>query len=122
MIKPYGAKSVALLPHLKRPQPIRDSRNVLIRHYRVRYDDIDINRHVNNAKYLSWMCDLLSPHFLTVYSPRRVELKFSREVRYGTVITSRLKVIRRPNAVITKHEIISHHRLAAVANIRWAAN
>ncbi len=52
----------------------------------VRYSDLDVNEHVNNAKYLEWACD---------YSPRQMErgvqlsgfsLNFNHEAKYPETI------------------------------------
>ncbi|URL61695.1 acyl-ACP thioesterase [uncultured bacterium] len=120
LIKPYGAQLVPVLPHLRRPYPIKNQHDTVSRIYRVRYSDIDINHHVNNAKYLNWMCDVLKPDFLVQHVPQDINIKFSHEVKYGTNVTSRVKMIKQDsNTVFTRHEITSNHQISAVANVKW---
>jgi medium-chain acyl-[acyl-carrier-protein] hydrolase len=47
--------------------------------FRVLFSDIDVNRHVNSAKYLQWMVDSHSHEFLESMEPRSVELSFLAE-------------------------------------------
>ena len=122
LVKPYGGKQVKLLPHLKRPQAIKNTDHLRMKNYRTRYSDIDLNHHVNNSCYLDWATDVLSPQFLTNYQPYQVGIRFRDEVKYGMMVTSRARIIRNPDNVITKHEIRSNNKLNAVANIFWQKN
>ena len=119
IVRPYGSSFSLRLPHLTRPKLISDQQGVTDHSYRVRYSDIDSNRHVDNACYLDWMVDVLSPRFLDDYVPKIVNLKFSREVRYGSIITSRVKVVSDRAGILTKHEIIANHHVSAIANVKW---
>jgi len=47
------------------------------------YSDLDYNGHVNNARYIEWICDLFEPH---KYDERRIytlDIKYRKEIVYG---------------------------------------
>ncbi len=47
--------------------------------FKVLFSDIDMNRHVNSAKYLQWMIDSHSYEHLLATEPRSIELSFLSE-------------------------------------------
>lgn len=49
----------------------------------VRHDDLDINRHVNNARYLGWLCEPLD-----AAAPAEVDMQFRAECFPGDVLES----------------------------------
>ena len=51
--------------------------------YRVRYDDIDINNHVNNAVYPLWASESISSDYRLSHTPVEIELCFKKEARAG---------------------------------------
>lgn len=50
---------------------------------KIKYSDIDINRHVNNAKYIEFIIDSFDEEFLTNRKINSAEVSFLSEVRYG---------------------------------------
>lgn len=56
--------------------------------YEVRYDDIDINQHVNNANYLGWALDTLSFDFRTGHSIKEIEIHYKKEMKFGSKVLS----------------------------------
>lgn len=44
----------------------------------VRYDDIDINKHVNNAVYPTWALDALPVEFLKEHSLKELQIQFKK--------------------------------------------
>jgi medium-chain acyl-[acyl-carrier-protein] hydrolase len=50
-----------------------------IGHFRVQFSDIDVNRHVNSARYLQWMIDNHSQEHLEKVELKTVELSFLAE-------------------------------------------
>lgn len=82
--------------------------------YHVRYFDLDMNGHVNNSKYLEWMYDVLDVDFLRQHIPKKINLKYVKEIHYGHDIQSRLEL----DGLISKHEI-SGDGVHAQARIEW---
>ena len=83
--------------------------------YHVRFYDLDMNGHVNNSKYLDWIFEVMGADFLTQYIPKKINLKYVKEVRPGGVITSAVK----RTGLESKHEITSDGATNAQAIITW---
>ncbi len=52
-----------------------------------RYSEIDVNNHLNNAKYLSWICDMAG---LSAFREHRIKdfyIVYSSEIRPGDTVT-----------------------------------
>ncbi len=58
---------------------------------RVLYSDIDVNRHVNSTRYLSWILDAYPPGFHLSHSLRVIEVNYLNETREGEQVTVRSK-------------------------------
>ena len=83
--------------------------------YHVRFYDLDMNGHVNNSKYLDWIFEVMGADFLTQYIPKKINLKYVKEVRPGGVITSAVEL----TGLESKHEITSDGATNAQAIITW---
>lgn len=83
--------------------------------YHVRFYDLDMNGHVNNSKYLDWIFEVMGADFLTHYIPKKINLKYVKEVRPGGVITSAVE----RTGLESKHEITSDGVINAQAIITW---
>ena len=83
--------------------------------YHVRFYDLDMNGHVNNSKYLDWIFEVMGADFLTQYIPKKINLKYVKEVRPGGVITSAVEL----TGLESKHEITSDGATNAKAIITW---
>lgn len=53
------------------------------RTYNVRYDDIDVNGHVNNAIYPLWASETVESGFRMTHSLKSIEIRFKKESLYG---------------------------------------
>ncbi|WP_225048134.1 acyl-[acyl-carrier-protein] thioesterase [Lacticaseibacillus kribbianus] len=85
------------------------------RPYTVRYFDIDGNGHVNNTHYMEWMEDALGADFLTTHALRTVDIKFAREVTYGSTVDSAYTV----DGDVTHHQIEVAGEANATATMTW---
>lgn len=65
----------------------------------VHTDDIDLNAHVNNALYPSWILDTVSDSFSAQHSPSEIRIDFKRPAKRGDIV--RIKTYRQ--ALITVH-------------------
>ncbi|MGY3766502.1 acyl-[acyl-carrier-protein] thioesterase [Vagococcus vulneris] len=88
------------------------------REYRVRYLDIDTNRHVNNSVYLEWLLDTVGYERLTSHSIQRILINFNKEVRYGDVVQSRYE-LNTETPDISRHVIMNDDIVCAEANVYW---
>ena len=83
--------------------------------YHVRFYDLDMNGHVNNSKYLDWVFEVMGAEFLTQHIPKRVHLKYVKEVLPGGMITSSVE----REGMISNHVISSEGQIHAQALITW---
>ena len=83
--------------------------------YRVRFYDLDMNGHVNNSKYLDWVFEVMGADFLTQHVPKKVHLKYVKEVLAGGIITSQYE----QEGLKTLHQISSDGHINAQAEIEW---
>jgi acyl-ACP thioesterase len=62
------------------------TREDIKRSFIVRYDDIDINKHVNNAIYPLWATESVNSDFRLKHQPAEIEISFKKESLYGETI------------------------------------
>lgn len=67
--------------------------------YPVRFSALDMNGHVNNAKYYDWAADMVDFEFRKSHQPKHVFIKYNHEVLYGEEI----------NALMSWEDEVSHH-------------
>lgn len=82
-----------------RPAETFDSEKV----FHVRYDDLDMNGHVNNTVYLTWAMEALDYEFRSSCKLKTMDIYFKHEVKYGDDIISLVKIDR--ENFITDHLI-----------------
>lgn len=58
--------------------------------FKVRYDDIDINQHVNNANYLVWAFEALPLEFRKNNKPKTLDMVYKKDITYGQSVVSKL--------------------------------
>ena len=54
--------------------------------FRVRFDDIDLNKHINNAVYILWATEAVAPDFRLAHNPKRIDINFRKEGYMGEKI------------------------------------
>lgn len=69
--------------------------------YHVRYDDLDMNGHVNNTVYMTWAMEALPVEFKTSNKIAAIDIYYKHEVKYGEDILSCVKISDK----ITEHVI-----------------
>ncbi|VUW92961.1 Acyl-ACP thioesterase [Streptococcus constellatus] len=83
--------------------------------YHVRFYDLDMNGHVNNSKYLDWIFEVMGADFLMKHIPKKIHLKYVKEVRPGGQITSSYDL----EDLESNHQISSDGDVNAQAMITW---
>lgn|SRR5574344_24431 len=56
--------------------------------FEIRYDDIDVNQHVNNANYLVWATEPLPYEFLTEHKIKKLDILYKKEISFGNSVKS----------------------------------
>ena len=107
VIAPYESEFSKHLIRTPKPEKIVEA-EADSKEYRVRYLDIDGNKHVNNSKYFEWALDVLGYDFLATHIPVYLNVKFEKEVHYGELIQSEFNVKEQSN-----ERTLSVHRTTA---------
>lgn len=76
--------------------------------FKVRYDDLDVNKHVNNANYIVWAMESLPFDFRNEHNIKSIDMYFKREALYGETIIS--------SCSIDHQELTSHHSIVNKEN------
>ena len=71
--------------------------------FEIRYDDLDINNHVNNTVYISWALEALDYEFRKNHIIKSIDVYFKRDVEYGDKICSQVYIDEENSA--TEHLI-----------------
>lgn len=58
------------------------------KNFDIRFDDIDINRHVNNANYIVWAFEALPYEFRGKYKLKTLDVAYKKEITHGHSIIS----------------------------------
>lgn len=119
IVAPYDTEFTKKL--VRSPKPVKvDEETMISKEYRVRYLDIDSNRHVNNSKYIEWAIDTLNLEFLTTHEIKSMTIKFEKEVHYGQLIHSEMSTTKNTdNDIITAHRIVTEGVTNCEASIVW---
>ncbi len=56
--------------------------------FEIRYDDIDVNQHVNNANYIVWAFEILPHEFRMKYRLKTLDIIYKKEIAFGEKIIS----------------------------------
>ncbi len=120
VISPYGSQEVKRIPKLPRPLKIKGDAKIISKQYQVRYNDIDLNGHVNNTRYFDWMTDVLGMQFLNTHQPTQIDIRFEDEVRYGDIVESRVMISNLDDgSVQTVNDIQVANKTVTNATIVW---
>ncbi len=63
-----------------------ENTNEIVLNKKITYSDIDINLHVNNAKYIEFISDGYSKEFHEKYFMKSITVSFKSETRFGDII------------------------------------
>lgn len=84
----YQADEIRTMVRMQKPIQL-SRKTAREQEFRVRYLDIDYNRHVNNAKYFDWIINTIDPKFIMDHQMAAVTIKYEKEVEYGNSINKR---------------------------------
>lgn len=60
--------------------------------FEIRYDDIDVNQHVNNANYIIWAFEALPYEFRSKYKLKTMDIVYKKEIAFGHNIVSQVEL------------------------------
>ena len=82
------------------------------------YSDLDVNGHVNNARYANWVCDLLGPACFETHYAQMLQINYHREILPGMQV--RLLSERRGEVVCISGAGATDQTLHFEAQVRLA--
>lgn len=86
---PDNSDMPELIPLPGAIQPL-DS-EAITREYRAVYTDLDANGHVNNTKYVDWLCDTMGAEAMREHPLRQFTIHFNQEIRPEEPVTLQLR-------------------------------
>ncbi|MFB9768315.1 acyl-[acyl-carrier-protein] thioesterase [Lactiplantibacillus modestisalitolerans] len=121
LVTPYHSEAVKRIPRLPRPIHFEADTQTISKPYRVRFFDIDPNRHVNNAHYFDWLLDTLPAAFLLQHDLQHVDVRYENEVQYGHTVTAQVNQlpVAEDGTVTTSHVIQVGEEKCCEVTIRW---
>ncbi|MCQ2789936.1 MAG: thioesterase [bacterium] len=60
--------------------------------FEIRYDDIDVNQHVNNSNYIVWAFEALPADFRKNNILKELDIVYKKEVKFGNNVLSKVKI------------------------------
>lgn len=58
----------------------------------IRFDDLDVNQHVNNSNYIVWAFESLGYEFRKNQKLKSLDMLFKKEIKYGHQICSQVEI------------------------------
>lgn len=119
LIKPFHSPEVKRLPRIRRPHKLVVATPSQQTDYQVRFFDIDVNHHVNNARYFDWLLAPLGDEFLKTHHVHSFAIQYSHEVRPEEVVTSIYTQQRASGRLTSQHRIMVGATECTTADFEW---
>ena len=74
--------------------------------FKIRMNDMDINKHVNNAVYATWAVETVPENIITEFQPSQMDIMFLNDAVYGDKIISATTTIETVPYPVLSHKII----------------
>lgn len=101
---------------LRKLKPLSEWDNEKVFH--VRYEDLDMNGHVNNTVYMSWAVEALDYEFLSNHTIKAIDIYYKHEVKYGDDILSCVKFVENSTEHVIKNS--SDGEDVCLIKIEWS--
>lgn len=118
LIAPFHTKATKRITRLRRPNELTTGQRVEA-NYQVRYFDIDVNHHVNNARYFDWLLAPLEREFLQQHRVAKFAIQYSQEVRPHELVTSIGSYHHNGQPIESEHQIKVGDRVCTTADFSW---
>lgn len=116
IIAPYESEKITSIKRMSAISPVSQGEE---RIFQIQFYDIDENQHVNNAVYFNWLFAPLGLEFLTQYVPKKIRVRFEKEILYGNESHSFFEKITEEERLLTVHEIRVLEETCCRAQIEW---
>ena len=91
----------------------------VIREFHVRKSDIDVNRHVNNIRYVDWAFDALPDTIALEGTLTRLRVHYRKEVQYGEEVLVRSELQEEAERIVAVHGVYVGEELRCSLESRW---
>ena len=81
--------------------------------FSVRYDELDVNQHVNNANYIAFALEPLDFEFRKTHKLKTLDMLFKKELKYGVDIVSEVE-INGNNTIHIVRNLVSGDEVCAI--------
>lgn len=79
----YGSFATGIPSIIDKPGKVPTVAGEPVSRHRVKYSDMDYNRHANSMKYVEWMIDLFPLELFEKREIRRIDINYVNELHYG---------------------------------------
>lgn len=92
------AQNPNMLPFEKRENDLKYNKITPIQRvdaekiFEIRYDDVDVNQHVNNSNFLVWALEVLDFDFRKTKKLKALDIVFKKEIKYGAKVISQAQI------------------------------
>ncbi|HNW26763.1 MAG TPA: thioesterase, partial [Candidatus Gastranaerophilaceae bacterium] len=73
--------------------------------FEIRFDDIDVNRHVNNANYIVWAFEALPYDFKAQYRLKILDIAYKKEIAFGHKVVSCVQISEENGQKVSLHAV-----------------
>ncbi len=94
----------------------------IVRKFKVRYSDIDSNRHVNNTVYVSWSIETMPKESVINFELNNIEILFKKEALYEDKVIVKTKLYEENDETITAvHNIVNNQdgKMLCLLRTKW---
>lgn len=82
----YAVFATGIPSLIDKPVRIGGVEGPSVSRHRIKYSDIDFNRHTNSMKYLEWMVDLLPLEAFLHQQVKRIDVNYINEALFGEIV------------------------------------
>jgi medium-chain acyl-[acyl-carrier-protein] hydrolase len=87
--------------------------------FEIRYDDIDVNKHVNNANYIVWAFETLPFEFMTTHKMKTLDILYKKEIAYGHNVISQVEFNNAENRSIHVLKNAETEEELCFVSVKW---
>lgn len=86
--------------------------------FEIRFEDIDVNKHVNNSNYIIWALEPLDFDFRNNHKIKTLDMIFKKEIKYGHKILTEIE-IQSDNTTIHAVKNAENNEELCLVKIKW---
>ncbi len=134
MINAKNSKPVRLSPHLPKalmeptaaPPDLWESGSALeafdrqVR-FKTRYQDLDLNGHINNTVYVKWAVEALPEPYISRFVPQRAVIRYLKESFHPDIVISQVNITVQESRLTSHHAILreENHEALCELTLTW---